>query len=184
MITVNSGKLTIPEDERFIGFIGDDQGLQIELLLKHFFVPRSTYALCLRFDDGSVRIVELTGCQIGSDVLLTWNVSREHLYRKGVVTAQLRINSGDGRVIHSTRDFFFVGGSVDSDDGGEESYVTTALLEEKLNGVRACLPYTDENGAFIVTPDGDVRIAKAAEVYTKSEINGMIGDLETILSTV
>lgn len=183
MITILSGKLTIPEDERFIGFVGDDQSQEVELLLEHFFLQHCTCSLSLRFDDGTVRIIPLEGEQYGSDILLTWKVRREHLHRSGVVTAQLRIQCDDGRDIRSTRNYFLVGGNMDG-DSGDDDYVTTALLEEKMSEVNAKLPYVNANGAFIVNSGGDVRIAKAEEVYTKTEIDDMIGDVETQLSLV
>ena len=181
MITILSGKLTIPEDERFIGFSGDDQSRQVELLLMHFTARNSVYELGLRFDDGTVRTVPLEAERHDSDVLLTWKVQRDQLYSPGVVTAQLKIISGDGRVIHSTRDYFLVGGNTDG-DSSDDDYVTVKLLEQRLGDVRAKLPYVNENGAFIVGSDGDVRIAKSDEVYSKDEIDEMIRDIKTQLN--
>ncbi len=184
MITILSGKLTIPEEERFIGFIGDDHHLEKHLLLKHFSVPHSAYELCLRFDDGTERVIPLVAHRADADVYLTWQIRSEHLYSAGIVAAQLKIISGDGSVIHSTRDYFFVGSSEEESGEDPDPYVTHALLEEKLNIIRTQLPYADGSGAYIVSEDGDVKIARSAEVYTKDEIDGMIGDLEDILAQV
>ena len=185
MITIHSGKLMIPEDERFIGFAGDDRPEEKQFHLMHFGVPGSTFSLCLRFDDGTVRTIPLESLQIDSEVLLTWNIRREHLRRTGIVTAQVKINSGDGRVIHTTRDYFMIGSAAELDDGGEEEeLVTPSMLEDNLNVIKAMLPYLNDNKVYVVNEGGDVQIAKAADVYTKSEIDAVLGDLESLLSAV
>ena len=183
MITIRSGVMTIPEEDRFIGYTGDDRYTEVELLIKNFVVPNSNYTLCLRFDDGTERVIPLNGSQILSDVLLVWNVRREELHSAGIVTAQMRIDCGDGRVIHSTRDYFLVAGEEGSDEG-EDDYVTRPELEQRLDSVRSRLPYVNADGAFLVTDSGDVRIAEADDVYTKGEVDGMIGDLEDALARV
>ena len=79
MITVESGKLNIPEDERFIGFAGDNTIITKQIVVFHRYVIGSVYTMCLRFDDGAVRSVPLELEQVGSDAVLTWKIEKEDM---------------------------------------------------------------------------------------------------------
>lgn len=155
MITVESGKFIIPEDERFIGFTGDNTVIEKEILISHRAVPNSTYTLCLRFDDGSVRSVPLAAHSHGSDSLLTWNVVKEDLLSTGVITAQLKMTDGRGNVEHTTKDYFWAGSAVELDESGAEvEHITRSQLESSIEAaiadVEAESPYRDEDGFWRV----------------------------------
>ena len=56
MITIQSGKLMIPENERFIGFAGDDRAVVKTILLPQDHSDDDcVYTLFLKFDDDRVR---------------------------------------------------------------------------------------------------------------------------------
>lgn len=175
MITIESGKFMIPEEERFVGFAGDDQTSEINIGLLHFTDRGCTFTLCLRFDDGTVKTVRLQPLYYSSDVLLTWRVRKEHLYAKGIVTAQVRIVYQSGEISHTTRDYFLIGSSVEDDEGEEqEDFVTHGELDDVILSTKAEVKasaeaYTD---------------SALQNVYTKSQIDGMIGDLEDELAAV
>ncbi|MBQ6336442.1 MAG: hypothetical protein IJI50_04340 [Ruminococcus sp.] len=180
MITIESGKFIIPEEERFIGFAGDEPTSEIQIGLLHFTDRNCTFTLCLRFDDGTVRTAALSPVYYSSNVLLTWNVRREHLYARGIVTAQVKIVYPNGEVMHTTRDYFLIGSSVE--DGGEdvEDYVTRDELTVQISDTKA------EVKAYAVAyTDSAVQgLARAQDVYTKTEIDEMIGDLEDELAAI
>ena len=173
MITIESGKLSIPDDERFVGFSGDNLREEKRFALLHHTDRDCTFTLCLRFDDGTVREVVLAQFLYSSDVLLVWEIRREHLYSSGIVTAQIRIEYSGGEVLHTTKDYFFVSPSLDqSEDTGE--LVTRAELTEGLaNAEGRARVYTD-------SAVGEL----SDNVYTKAEIDSMIGDAEALLAQV
>lgn len=172
MITIQSGKLSIPEDERFIGFAGDNSVIEKQILVLHRHVLNSAYTLCLRFDNGDIKQVPLPYQQINSDVLLTWTVEREEILHHGIVTAQVKMTDDNGNIQHSSKDYFLIGSSVEIDeDGFEKDYITQTQLEEKINeaveGINARSPYLGSDGYWYVYD-------KAREEFIKT---GYRGDL-------
>ena len=155
MITIQNGKLTIPDNDRFIGFAGDNSANTKQLLLLNRVKNGCTYTLCLRFDDDSVCSVPLTAVTQGADTVLTWEVLGEQLYTTGIVTAQLKTVDSDGSIAHSTKDFFIVGSSVEfDDDGGDMDYVTSSQLKNSINqalqSVSSIAPYIGDDGYWYV----------------------------------
>ena len=69
MITIQSGKLCIPDIDRFVGFAGDDSVMTKQLVLLNRASDSCTYSLCLRFDNDSVCTVPLTASVDGDDVV-------------------------------------------------------------------------------------------------------------------
>ena len=185
MITIQSGKLTIPENERFVGFAGDNTSGQKQFVISNRVVPGSVYTLYLRFDDGEVSSIVLPSIQADSDTILTWNILREHIKRSGIVTAQLKMTDGSGSIIHTTRDYFLVGYSAESDDdSGDYDPSDIARLEESINAVAARLPYVSSGEVYVTDSGGDIRIARSSEVYSKSDIDGMLGNVEALLAAI
>ena len=155
MITIQSGKLSIPEDERFIGFAGDNTVVTKEFHILRRVVPSSEYTLCLRFDDGNVKTVPLRSAQFGSDVRLTWEIERDDLASTGIVTAQVKMTDGNGNVQHTTKDYFLVGTSVELDDEGREiEHINRSQLEESIKeaveGIEAKSSYLGDDGYWYV----------------------------------
>lgn len=202
MISIQDGKLIIPEDERFIGIAGDNAVNEIKFALYHYHQRNSTFTLYLRFDDGTVRSAALSSAQYSSDILLTWTVLREHLYSSGVVTAQIRITDSNGDITHTSCDYFFVDSALEQDDAAAVSYATEAELDERIGAVRqqiaAALSFVGDDGKlYIRTAEDDIAAARASDVYTKTEIDislsnyytkaqidGMIGGIESALAAV
>ena len=185
MITIQSGKLTIPEDERFVGFAGDNTSGQKQFVIVNRVVPGSVYTLYLRFDNGEVSSIVLPSRDEDGDSVLTWNVLREHLKRPGIVTAQLKMTDGSGNIIHTTRDYFLVGYPAESEDGSDDPDPDDiARLEESISAVAARLPYVVSDRVYITDSGGDIRVARFSEVYSKSDIDDMLGDVEALLATV
>ena len=159
MITIHNGKLNIPDDDRFVGFAGDNAVSSKQFHLTGHGGESCTYTLCLRFDDDSVRSVPLTAASDGADTVLTWDIRAEQLSSPGVVAAQVRIADSDGSVLHSSRDFFLIGSAVELDeDGAEAEYVTPSQLRNSINQalqtVTAAAPYVDDSGYWcIYDPD-------------------------------
>lgn len=178
MISIDSGKLTIPEDERFIGIAGDNLTLYKEFFLMHHSVVDCSFLLALRFDDGTVRAITLSPIYRENTVLLTWHIRSVDLYAAGIVEAQVRITFPDGRVTNTNRDFFLVGASMEEPSG---EYATRADLSSLDQSLHAEILGTESACKEYAKAYTD---ALAEDVYTKTEIDGMIGDLEDILAAV
>lgn len=150
MITIQSGKLTIPEEDRFVGFAGDHLAG-----VKRFLIPgrddlSGRYYLCLRFDDDSVRVIPLEKELVSGGLSLIWQLRSDHLPKSGVVMAQIKHSDAEDTVTHSTCDFFIAAKSVESSDVPE--YLTRAEYEEimasYIEQVKACVPYIGEDGCW------------------------------------
>lgn len=180
MITVESGKFIIPEEERFIGFSGDDSVVQKQILVRHRNVPNTTFTLCLRFDDGQVRSVPLAAEVVGSDRLLTWTVRREDMYSAGVVTAQVKMTDGEDNVEHTTKDYFWVGSAVELDESGAEiERITPSQLEERvreaIREIHSEEPYLGEDGFWYVYDRSQGEFFKTGYLGTLQVDNAMSG---------
>lgn len=168
MITIQSGKMTIPEEDRFVGFAGDNSGNS-----KTFVIPgrgndSGVFSLCLRFDDDSVRVIELTKSLIGSDLNLIWQIRSEHLLKSGIVMAQVKSVDPFNTVRHSTCDYFLVADGAGPDEDTGASYVTREEIEERLSAftdrVSGHTPYIGEDDYWYLydaSADTFVRSVKA-----------------------
>ena len=133
MITIQSGKMLIPEEERFVGFAGDDRTNTKQFILPQTVDSGCTYTLYLRFDDDRVTSAPLTARRSDGGVILTWEILARHLLKAGVVMAQLKIVSPEEEVTHSGWDYFVVGASAElADDGGEIDVLHRTEFEERL----------------------------------------------------
>lgn len=133
MITIQAGKMIIPEEERFVGFAGDDHSCTKQFILKDAVDSGCIYALYLRFDDDRVTSASLTAAAGEGGVILTWDVSAAHLLKAGIVMAQLKITDGNNEVTHSSWDYFVVGASAElADDGSEVDILRRSQLDAAL----------------------------------------------------
>ena len=138
MITIQSGKMIIPENERFVGFAGDNLTRTKEFLVPNAADSDSAYILYLRFDDDRVSSAVLSKSTDGGDLVLTWNVSAEHLLKSGVIFAQIKITDGENAVAHTGCDYFIAAPSVElADDGGELDMIRRPEFERRMNEAKA-----------------------------------------------
>lgn len=155
MITIQNGKLIIPDSDRFVGFAGDNAIESKRLVLMDEVDTSSSYTLCLRFDDDTVRSVPLSAAAEGGNTVLTWNIAQEHLYAPGIVQAQVKIAGSDHVTRHTAKDFFLIGSAVElDDDGSEAEYVTPSQMmnsiQQALQRVTATSPYVDYDGYWCI----------------------------------
>ena len=133
MITIQSGKLIIPEEDRFVGFAGDNLVNMKRIVLPDHEAGSGSYTLCLRFDDDSVRVIPLEKSVSGSDLVLTWNIRKSHLLKPGIVMAQVKSVDSDDVVLHTICDYFISAGSAELSEDGAPEYVAREELEERLS---------------------------------------------------
>ena len=80
MISINSGKLIIPEAERFIGFIGDNLHSRKQFVVENATDPNCIYRMYLKFDDGTINHFVLDSKVENGSTTLYWDISEEHIY--------------------------------------------------------------------------------------------------------
>ncbi|MGN0452899.1 MAG: hypothetical protein ACI4GZ_03760 [Ruminococcus sp.] len=142
MITILDGKLTIPENERFIGFAGDNLKRKIEFMLLGAEKTDRVYRLYLTFDDGTCNYFVLPAQETKEGVLLTWNVLESHIFKSGNVRAQIKVFTDDGVVSHTTPDTFIVGNSAELSDSFLKNNSEFLEYERLLNDLNATLKET------------------------------------------
>ena len=154
MITIQNGKFFVPEDERFIGFAGDNLRKKIEFLVLGETQEISTYRLYLTFDDDSVNFFVLPKANTSEGVLLTWDILESHIFKAGIVKAQIKAFAEDGMIWHTNFETFIVGKTAEYPETPDSPINTEFLEYEKaLNRIRdeikeerVLLPYIGDNG--------------------------------------
>lgn len=157
MIKILDGKLTVPEDQRFIGFAGDNMIRKIQFLVLNRTNPTDIYRLYLTFDNGSVNHFQLPATVSSEGTILTWDVEEEHIFKSGIVYARIKGFSRDGVVFHTNKDLFVVGPSAEYSEYFEKDNTEFLEYEKKLNALREYIeevslhaPYIGENGNWFV----------------------------------
>ncbi len=135
MITILNGKLTIPENERFIGFAGDNLARTIKFLVADETSAQSVYRLYLTFDDGTVNYFVLPSKVTPEGVMLTWNVLFEHIFKNGIVKAQIKAFLDEDVVYHTNADTFIVGDSPEFADYLRTQSTEFLEYEKTLNEI-------------------------------------------------
>lgn len=168
MITIQSGKMTIPERERFIGFAGDNNVSQKQFHILDISDETFIYRLYLTFDDGTCNYFLLEKSVGESSTTLTWNILEEHIFKSGVVKAQIKAISSDGEIYHTGTDFFIVLPSAEeteyfaNKENSEflhyERFLNTIL--DNIEITQQSLPYIGDDGYWYVYDANEGRYIK------------------------
>lgn len=132
MIVVKSGKLTIPEQERFIGFAGDNLHTSKQFLMQDIIEQDCIYRLYLTFDDGNVNYFVLDKKVEESFTILNWDIKTEHIFKSGTIKAQLKVIFDNGEVFHTTTDYFVAGHTAEFSENFKDNENSEFLQYEKL----------------------------------------------------
>lgn len=157
MITVHNGILNVEENERFIGFAGDNLNRKIEFLIIGATDVSCIYRLYLTFDDGTVNYFVLDCEKCDQGVKLCWNVESKHIFKSGVVKAQIKAFSHGDVVYHTTSDTFLVGESAEILNTCPREVSEYLEHEENLNRLidkarefSVKTPYIGDNGNWYI----------------------------------
>ena len=184
MITIQSGKLFIPENERFVGFAGDDRAAVRRILLPEGYSDHGcVYTLFLRFDDDRVTSAPLTVQeQEDNSLVATWVVRCEQILKHGIIMAQLRVNYEDGTVEHTGCDYFVAAPSAEFADGQEIDMLNRTEFEERMAQAvresRRIAPYIGEDGYWYVYSSDEEAYVRS--FYAQgSAIDSALSDVST-----
>ena len=108
MITINSGNLSIPEEEFIIGFAGDNLHLKKQFKLENVSDPNCVHSLCLKFNEDTVNDIALDSKVENGSTILSWNISKEDILKFGLIKAQIKSVYKNGKTAHTSWDYFYV----------------------------------------------------------------------------
>lgn len=185
MITIESGKLTIPDEDRLLCLVENETIGVRWILQRHFFGRNYTYKIYLRFDDGTVRSAPLSAEISDNNTMLTWRIDPEQLYSSGIAEAQVQMTDSAGNLTYTTRDFFLV--EAASTVGSAEELLTTGEMENRLIILRRTLaeqaPYADAQGYWYLYDAGSGRFLRSELPVSGSAIDSaMNGDSDRPVS--
>ena len=113
MIYIQPGKMIIPEEERFVGFAGDNLSSSKTFVVRNGETEDCVFKLFLTFDDATCNYFELEQIRVGEAMGLIWNIREEHLFKSGIVSAQIKVYEPSGEIWHTSEDFFVVDDSAE-----------------------------------------------------------------------
>ncbi len=168
MITINSGKLCIPNEEYVIGFTGDNLHTKKQFLLENFADENCTHSLYLKFYNGAVKDLVLDSKVENGSTILTWNVLREHILKSGLVKAQIKSTFENGETSHTTWNYFYVFPSTEiSEEFGDIDITEFDDYTQKLNEIYDKL--SDKDFDAFVTSDRAI-----AGIHLKNDIDASV----------
>ena len=135
MITVSRRSIIIPQEERVIGFYGDNDEKIICFEIAEPTVRYYSYVLYIEFNDGRTNSVILER----ENNICMWQVKAEHIFSSGVAYIQIKAISENNEVWHSPKSTVEICESIDESNA---QYSPTVLqqLDDKINEL---YDYTD-----------------------------------------
>ena len=180
MITINSGKLTIPESERFIGFAGDNLHSTKQFIVENITDESCIYRLYLEFDDNTVNYFVLDSKVENGSTILTWNILENHIFKSGIVNAQIKSISDSGEAYHTTWDYFYAENSAEFSGEFKDNENSEFLRYEKeLNEIYNKINETDLSS--FVTQDRTIAGLSLSCDITAEDFYSAIGIYPTVL---
>jgi len=186
MITIKGRKLIIPSTDTFIGFEGDNKVNTIIFSLSDLTLSEFDFKLDIK-SNNEVGIVDLVKTIEDNQIILTWEVLKEHI-PNGILYMQLRAFNGNEQVWHSEIGHLRVGNSINATDyfppelpsefEQMEQRVTQAkndtitaknIVVEKANEVATNTQTVNEKTAIVMEKAAEVE-ENTAEVEENTEI--------------
>ena len=159
MITIHkSGKISIPQEEGFIGYAGDNLNKTLEFIVEKHTDENCYYRAFLKFDDDTVNYFILNKKIKDGNTILEWTVTQDQLYKNGIVYLQIKAFNISNVIFHTESVPIFVGDSIEFTDYLAERPNSEFLQqEEHLNNLlynvenaKEFLPYIGGNGNWYV----------------------------------
>ncbi len=146
MIDITSGKMKIPEKERFIGFVGDNLYSKITFRFTDVVDTECEYKLCLEFKSGTKKEILLDSKLEEKSTHLDWIISEKDIVETGLINARIKVTYPDSKVYHTTSDCF-IAAPIDvtkQDCSEKENY--DDIFENKINDIVTQITDIEKNG--------------------------------------
>lgn len=137
MITIErNGKFSIPDEEVFIGYTGDNLNVTKEFFVENVMDISLVYRMYLLFDDGTSNFFLLDSQVIEGGTKLTWSITADQIYKGGIVKLQIKASNDSGEVFHSAISSVLVQTSIEFSEAYTDKANSEFLQhEEYLNGL-------------------------------------------------
>ncbi|MBQ8859958.1 MAG: collagen-like protein [Ruminococcus sp.] len=142
MIVIKNGILFIDREDMFIGHIGDNLHTVKQFIVENETDENCTYRLFLSFGKDE-RGNEITNHLVldskveNSSTILNWTISTDHIFKSGLVKAQVKAFKNEYEIMHTTHNYFFVNDSAEfSEDYSEKNNAEFLEYEKALNEIR------------------------------------------------
>lgn len=155
MIEITFGKMNIPENERFIGFAGDNLHSTKTFVLSNVAEENCIYRLYLEFFDGGLtnHFVLDNKVENGS-TYLEWNIAQDHILNTGLVKAQIKAFCDDEMIFHTSHDYFIIAPTLEFDNISKKEITEFLEYEKRLNEILSKI--TSQENGFV---SADTKIA-------------------------
>ena len=160
MIEISGRSASVPEDERLLGFTGDNDCEVRVISLKNESLSACAFKIDVCGADGTRNILEPEKSTEGGEILLTWVIKKEHIRQSGALFAQVRAFDENGMVWHSDIFEFEVCGSIEASEAFADA--VPSEFEEIEKAVTAAKTSAEEAAAAAEdTPDNaDAAVAR------------------------
>lgn len=112
MIEIAGRRLKIPDDEKILGYVGDND-VDIRIFkLSRLDLSDMFFQVDIRKEDGTTDFIELEKAFEADHLLLTWPLMANQLNVKGKLIAQIEALNANKQVWHSGPGEFIVGNSI------------------------------------------------------------------------
>ena len=160
MIEISGRSASVPEDERLLGFTGDNDCEVRVISLKNESLSACAFKIDVCGADGTRNILEPEKSTEGGEILLTWVIKKEHIRQSGALFAQVRAFDENGMVWHSDIFEFEVCGSIEASEAFADA--VPSEFEEIEKAVTAAKTSAEEAAAAAEAAQGKAESAKSA----------------------
>ena len=181
MIEISGRSASVPENERFLGFTGDNDCEVRVISLKNESLSACAFKIDVCRADGVRNILEPEKSTDGGEILLTWVIKKEHIGRSGALFAQVRAFDESGMVWHSDIFEFEVCGSIEASEAFADA--DPSEFEEIEKAVTAAKTSAEEAAAAAEAAQGKAETAKSGAESAKSAAEAASGAAQTAKTT-
>ncbi|MBQ8056731.1 MAG: hypothetical protein IJ275_00165, partial [Ruminococcus sp.] len=135
IITIKSNRIDVPLEDFYIGCAGDNLRSTRQFVLENSVHTNCTHRLYLTFLDGTTNHLVLDSEVTNDSTVLRWTISKEHIFKSGLITAQIKTFCEDDSVIHTPQFYLYAYDSTEYSEGFANENSEFLEYESKLNSL-------------------------------------------------
>lgn len=135
IITIKSNRIDVPLEDFYIGCAGDNLRSTRQFMLENSVHTNCTHRLYLTFLDGTTNHLVLDSEVTNDSTVLRWTISKEHIFKSGLITAQIKTFCEDDSVIHTPQFYLYAYDSTEYSEGFANENSEFLEYESKLNSL-------------------------------------------------